>query len=182
MLRAGDVSVLRGAWRRENDATAAGGQRVRHPDAGAAKVTAAAASPANYVEVTFTAEAGKAYRIWIRGKADGNGWANDSVFAQFDRSVNASGAAMWRIGTTSAAEVNLEDCSGCGLSGWGWQDNGWGVGVMGPVVYFSTTGTQRLRIQTREDGLSIDQVVISSSQFLNRAPGALKDDTTIVPR
>ena len=28
--------------------------------------------------------------------------------------------------------MNLEDCSGCGLDGWQWQDNGWGSGVLGP--------------------------------------------------
>jgi len=182
VLRASDVSVLVGAWRKEADGTAAGGQRVRHPNAGAAKITSPVASPANYIEVTFSAEAGTPYRIWIRGKADADDWANDSVFVQFDKSVNASGSAVFRIGTTSATDVNLEDCSGCGLSGWGWQDNGWGVGVMGPVLYFSTTGTQRMRIQTREDGFAIDQIVISPSQYLNQSPGALKNDTTIVPR
>lgn len=182
VLRASDVTVLAGAWRRESDGTAADGQRVRHPDAGAAKISSPVASPANYFELTFSAQAGTAYRIWIRGKADADYWANDSVFVQFDNSVNSSGSAVWRIGSTSAADVNLEDCSGCGVSGWGWQDNGWGVGVMGPLVYFSTTGTQRVRIQTREDGLSIDQIVISPSQYLNQAPGALKNDSTIVPR
>jgi hypothetical protein len=182
VLRASDVSILAGAWRKESDATAAGGQRVRHPDAGGAKITTAAANPANFIEVTFSAQAGTPYRIWLRGKADADYWANDSVFVQFDKSVNSSGSAVWRIGTTSAADVNLEDCSGCGISGWGWQDNGWGVGVMGPLVYFSTTGTQRIRIQTREDGLAIDQIVISPSQYLNGSPGALKNDNTIVPR
>jgi phosphatidylserine/phosphatidylglycerophosphate/cardiolipin synthase-like enzyme len=182
VLRASDVSVLAGGWRRESDGTAAGGVRVRHPNVGAAKQTTPLASPTHYFELTFNAEAGKAYRIWIRGKGDSNYWANDSVFAQFDKSVNSSGSAMWRIGTTSGTDINLEECSGCGLSGWGWQDNGWGVGVLGPVVYFSSTGTQRLRIQTREDGLSIDQIVISPSQYLNQAPGAAKNDNTIVPR
>ena len=182
VLRASDVSILVGAWRKETDGAAAGGQRVRHPDAGAAKITSPVASPSNYFELTFNAQAGTAYRIWIRGKADADYWANDSVFVQFDKSVNASGSAVFRIGTTSAADVNLEDCSGCGISGWGWQDNGWGTGVMGPLLYFSTTGTQRMRIQTREDGFAIDQIVISPSQYLNQSPGALKNDTTIVPR
>ena len=182
VLRASDVSILVGAWRKEADESAAGGQRVRHPDAGVAKITTAAASPPNYIELTFNAQAGTAYRIWIRGKADADYWANDSVFVQFDKSVNSSGSALWRIGTTAAAEVNLEDCGGCGVSGWGWQDNGWGVGVMGPLVYFSTTGTQRIRIQTREDGFAIDQIVLSPALYLSQAPGALKNDTTIVPR
>ena len=171
-----------GRWVLEADGTAAGGQRVRHPDAGAAKITTAAAQPANYFDVTFDAVAGVPYRLWIRGRADNNGWANDSVFAQFDRSVNASGTAQFRIGTTAATEVNVEDCSGCGLSGWGWQDNGWGVGVRGPLIYFAGNGVQRLRIQTREDGLSIDQIVLSPDRYLTASPGALKNDNTILIR
>ena len=77
-----------------------------------------------YLSGAFNAEAGRGYRLWIRGKADGNRWANDSVFVQFNKSVTSSGTATWRLGTTSATEVNLEECSGCGVSGWGWQDNG----------------------------------------------------------
>jgi phosphatidylserine/phosphatidylglycerophosphate/cardiolipin synthase-like enzyme len=182
VLRPSEGTVFSGLWRKESDSSAAGGVRVRHPDGGVPKITTPIASPTHYFELTFNAEAGRPYRIWIRGKADGNYWGNDSIFVQFDRTVNASGSAIFRIGTTSGTEVNLEDCSGCGLSEWGWQDNGWGVGVLGPALYFSTTGTQRMRIQTREDGLSIDQIVISASQYLNSAPGALKNDSTIVPR
>ena len=181
VLYASDVSRA-GRWVLEADSTAAGGQRVRHPDAGAAKITTAAAQPANYFDVTFDAVAGTPYRLWIRGKADNNGWANDSVFAQFDRSVNPSGVAQFRIGTPGATEVNIEDCSGCGLSGWGWQDNGWGVGVRGPLIYFADSGAQRLRIQTREDGLSIDQIVLSPSRYLTASPGALRNDNTILIR
>jgi hypothetical protein len=181
VLYASDVSRA-GRWVLEADSTAAGGQRVRHPDAGAAKITTAAAQPANYFDVTFDAAAGVAYRLWIRGKADNNAWANDSVFAQFDQSLSPGGVAQFRIGTASATEVNIEDCSGCGLSGWGWQDNGWGVGIRGPEIYFAESGVQRLRIQTREDGLSIDQIVLSPSRYLTAPPGALKNDNTILIR
>ena len=85
---------------------------------------------------------------------------------------------MWRIGTTSAAEINLEDCSGCGLSGWGWQDNGWGTNVLGPSCT-SRPRAQTIRIQTREDGLSIDQIVLSDVTFATTRPGTAKSDTTI---
>ena len=88
------------------------------------KITTAVAAPANYFEMTFNAEAGRPYRLWIRGKADGNNWANDSVFAQFTGAVDQNGAPICRIGTTAATEVNLEDGARSGLSGWGWQDNG----------------------------------------------------------
>ena len=140
------------------------------------------ASPTHYFELRFNAEAGRAYRLWIRGRADSNGWANDSVFVQFSGSVTSSGSSTWRIGTTSATEVNIEDCNGCGLANWGWQDNGWGTNVLGPLVYFNTTGTHTIRVQTREDGLAIDQIVLSPETYRSTAPGALKNDTTILPR
>lgn len=161
-----------GKWVVESDSGASGGKVMRHPDAGAAKITKALSSPSNYFELTFQAEAGKAYRLWLRGKAEDNYWGNDSVFVQFSGSVTSSGSGTQRIGTTSAAEVNLEDCSGCGLRGWKWQDNGWGVGILGPKIYFASTGTQKMRVQTREDGLSIDQVILSPSTYLNDAPDA----------
>ena len=46
---------------------------------------------------------------------------------------------------------------------------------MGPLVYFNTTGPQRMRIQTREDGLSIDQIVLSPVTYLNTAPGTQQE-------
>jgi phosphatidylserine/phosphatidylglycerophosphate/cardiolipin synthase-like enzyme len=181
VVRAAEESTLAGAWRVEPDSTAAGGEKIRHPNLGAAKLTRALAAPRNYFELTFDAEAGTAYRTWIRGRADANHWSNDSVFVQFDGSVNESGAPIWRIGTTAAAEVNLEECSGCGVANWGWQDNGWGRNVLGPLVYFEDDGPQRMRVQTREDGLSIDQIVLSSSEYLKSAPGEAKNDETVLP-
>jgi hypothetical protein len=53
---------------------------------------------------------------------------------------------------------------------------------MGPLIYFETSGTQTIRIQVREDGFSIDQIVLSPGTFLNVSPGALKNDNTILPR
>ena len=128
------------------------------------------ANPANYFEMRFNAEAGRAYRLWVHGRADSNYWANDSVFVQFSGSVTSSGSAAYRIGTTSGAEVNLEDCAGCGLSGWMWQDNGYGSNVLGPAIYFAASGAQTIRVQTREDGIAIDQIVLSPQVYLNAQP------------
>ena len=179
-MYASNAAIVGGAWQVVPDATAAGGARISNPDAGAAKVNTALAAPASYIELTFHAEANTAYRLWIRGRATNDYWGNDSVHVQFSGSVDSSGAPVHRIGTTSAAWVNIEDCSGCGLSSWGWQDNGYGG--LGPAIYFATAGTQTLRIQSREDGVSIDQVVLSGSAYLTAAPGALKNDATILPR
>jgi hypothetical protein len=168
-------------WTPVADATAAGGIRLQNPNAAAAKQTVSA-SPAQFFEMTFDAVAGRPYRLWIRGKATANSWANDSVFVQFDGSVDSAGAAVYRIGTLSATTYTLEDCVNCGVAGWGWQDNGFGAGVLGPLIYFARSGPQTIRIQVREDGLGIDQIVLSSARWISSAVGALKNDTTILPR
>jgi hypothetical protein len=180
VLGANAPAKVFGAWTVVSDTTAANGVAFRHPDAAAAKLATALAAPVNYIELTFDAEAGRPYHLWLRGSADRNSWANDSVFVQFSGAVNANGAAVTRIGTTAAASVNLEDASNAGLSGWGWQDNGYGVNVLGEAVVFETTGPQTIRIQTKEDGLRLDQIVLSSVRYLTTSPGSLKNDTTIV--
>jgi hypothetical protein len=172
---------MAGGWKLLSDPTAATGTAAGHPDAGGAKLSAALAAPVHYVEFTFEAEAGRSYRLWLRGRADRDYWGNDSVFVQFSGAVDATGQPIFRIGTTGSTFVNLEDATNAGIAGWGWQDNGYGTGVLGPVIRFASTGPQTLRIQTREDGLRIDQIVLSSQKYLIAAPGAMKNDTTIIP-
>jgi exonuclease III len=149
VLYAKNASLVQGNWTVVADAEAAGGARVWNRDAGAAKLSAPLASPASYVELTFDVQAGTPYRLWIRGRAERNYWGNDSVFVQFSGSVDPAGSPTYRIGTTIGATVNLEDCSGCGISGWGWQDNGYGAGVLGPLVSFATTGYRSTRSSSR---------------------------------
>src|ERR1051325_5400116 len=110
VLYASEASVKPG-WNVVADSTAAGGARLANSDLGVPKLAYPLANPALYFEMSFNAEANTAYRLWIRGKAANNDWANDSVFAQFSGSVNASGAAVFRIGSTDATVINLEDCS-----------------------------------------------------------------------
>jgi len=180
VLYAADATVVAGTWSRVADATAAGGARLSNPDRGAAKVANALASPVNYFEMTFEAQAGVAYHFWMRGKADKNSWANDSVYVQFSGTVDSRGAAIYRIGTTSATWPSVENGTNAGLSGWGWNDDSY-EGFAAPL-YFGTSGPQTIRVQVREDGLSIDQIVLSSAAYLTTAPGAPKNDTTILPR
>ena len=178
VLLPASAKTIAGAWRRVSDTTAAGGARLHHPNQNAAKLAAALASPVNYFELTFEADAGKPYRLWMRAAAEGNAWNNDSVFVQFSGTVDAAGAPALRIGTTSSTTMNLEEDNNAGVSGWGWQDNGWGTGVMGATLTFATPGLHTIRVQTREDGVSIDQIVLSARKYLTAAPGAMKHDTT----
>jgi hypothetical protein len=177
-----DAARFAGTWRMVADATAAGGSRINNPDQGVAKILTASGSPANYGEWTFNAEAGRGYRLWIRGKADRESHTNDSVHVQFSGSVTSSGTATFRIGSTSSTVYVLQDCASCTDRGWGWQDNGYGTGVLGDLIYFATTGPQTIRIQNREDGLSIDQIVLSPTTYFTTSPGATQNDTTIVPK
>jgi hypothetical protein len=180
ILYATDSTSLAGSWRLEADASAADGQRLRHPNASAPKLSAPLANPANFFELTFSADAGVGYRVWLRGRADSNSFNNDSVYLQFSDSVTGSGTAVYRIGTTSATSVVIEECAGCGLSGWGWADNAYGGN--GPLIYFAAGGTHTVRIQTREDGVAIDQIILSAGAWLSTPPGAPKNDATIVPK
>lgn len=180
VLYASQAPVRRGAWTVVADATAAGGARLQHPDRGAAKRLAPSANPTDYFELTVPVRANTAYRLWLRGRAQANSYLNDSVYVQFSSAVTSTGAPVYGIGSTGATTVVIENCHGCGLARWGWQDNGYGPGVLGPVIRFATTGPQTIRIQTREDGIAIDQIVLSSQTYLTRAPGAARSDTTVL--
>jgi hypothetical protein len=172
--------VVVGNWIVNPDATAATGASLLNPNANAAKISAALAAPLDYFEMTFDASAGTPYRLWMRGKATADSWANDSVWVQFSDSV-VNGVEASRIGTTSGTSWSLEQCSGCGVMGWGWEDNGWGApNAMGPLITFATSGTHTIRVQVREDGVALDQIVLSPATYLNTSPGANQNDTTIV--
>jgi endonuclease/exonuclease/phosphatase family metal-dependent hydrolase len=180
VLWAGDAPIVRGSWVRTGDNTAAGQTAVQYPDFGGPRLTTPLASPTSYFEMSFNAQAGIPYRLWMRGKAIGNSTNNDSAWVQFSSSLNQSGGADYRIGTTSAIMYNMEECTGCGLSNWGWNDTG--INGMGPLVYFAASGTQTIRVQLREDGINLDQIVLSPQSYLNTAPGAFKNDSVILPR
>jgi hypothetical protein len=76
--------------------------------------------------------------------------------------------------------VILADCTECTVTGWGWQDNGFSVNKLGPLLRFEKSGLETIRFQSREDGFSIDQIVLSPSTYLISAPGVLKRDSTIL--
>jgi hypothetical protein len=173
-------STLHGNWQVLSDTTAAGNSAVWNPDAGAAKIAPALGSPTNYLETTFTADASTAYHVWVRMRAQGDSLSNDSVHIQYSDSVDSTGTAIARIGTTASTEYVLQNGpNGPADQGWGWTDNGWGA--LGSNIYFATSGTHTLRVQQREDGAIIDQIVISPDTYLNTAPGARQNDATILP-
>ena len=107
-------------------------------------------------------------------------YENDSVSVQFSSGVSASGVPVYRIGTSSAVTVILEEGSGASVRNWGWNDNElrrrWAHPSTSPPAVRRGCASR-----SREDGASIDQIVLSPARYLSAAPGALKDDSTIVP-
>jgi hypothetical protein len=167
-------------WTVVFDPTAAPVGRLYYPNFGGPKTAAPEAAPAAYADLYFNADPTQTYKLWVRLKADGNSWANDSIWMQFDSAV-ASDGKTYAIGTTSGLAINLEECSGCGVSGWGWEDDGWGaVNRNGVTLRFPEGGRRRIRIQVREDGVSIDQIVLSAVKYRTTRPGTAKNDTVIV--
>lgn len=181
VLYASDVSSVFGAWVRTTSSGSPAGVMLSTPDAGWASSDAPLANPTHYFEVTFDAPANTAYQLWFRLRASGNSKWNDSVWVQFNDAVDGGGAPLWRTGSTSGLLVNLEDCTDCGVSGWGWQDNASWTG-QSARVRFATSGSHTLRVQVREDGVQLDQIVLSPVTWWSQAPGAVKNDSTIVPK
>jgi regulation of enolase protein 1 (concanavalin A-like superfamily)/phosphatidylserine/phosphatidylglycerophosphate/cardiolipin synthase-like enzyme len=175
------VSALHGTWARQADASAAAGVELATPNGGAANTNAPVAAPADYVDVTFNADANTPYRLWLRLRALNNDKFNDSLWVQFsDAQVN--GAAAYRTGTTSGLLVNLAtDGTGNSVSGWGWQNTAYWLS-QATTITFPTSGSHTLRIQVREDGVQFDQIVLSPGAYLSAAPGPVSNDTTIVPK
>ena len=165
-----------GLWQVLSDPTAAGGRALFMPDKGKAAVSPALASPANYFEITFDAVAGVPYHLWARMRSYNNSLNNDSLNVQFSGSVDAFGTPVYRIGSAYAAELVLADGGSATVAGWGWADQGFGV--VGPDIYFATTGTHTLRVQQREDGVVVDQIVLSPDTYIRATPGAGKNDMT----
>jgi hypothetical protein len=170
----------RGAWVLQSDTSAAGGQKMLTPDNGVANTSTPLANPIDYAEATFTAPAGTPHTVWLRLRGTGDSKFNESVWLQYS-DARVGDDAAYPIGTASALLVNLEPCRDCGISGWGWQNGAYWL-TQPATVTFATSGTHIVRIQTREDGAQIDQVILSPSRYLSAAPGPVRNDGTIVPK
>jgi hypothetical protein len=127
----------------------------------------------------FVASESGIYRVWLRLQAGADTKSNDSVWIQFS-SASFNGNPVYRWETQEALLVGLESCQGCGVSGWGWQNGAWWLNQ--PTILRLPAGFQTLRVQVREDGVQLDQIVLSPVKFLDASPGSLRNDSMIVPK
>jgi endonuclease/exonuclease/phosphatase family metal-dependent hydrolase len=170
--------MLAGDWVRTADATAVGGFAARNKND--ADPDQPVSPNNNYFQRSFSAEGGVPHYLWFRMKAENNHALNDSVWVQFSGTVNgAGGPPIYRVGSTSAIKVVLQECTGAPMSNWGWHDAGW-CGAQGRAIVFASSGIQTVRVLQRQDGISIDQIVISSARFAAAAPGPLTNDNTFL--
>jgi hypothetical protein len=180
-----------GSWSLASDATSPNSTKVSTSDTGIANTAGPVASPAQYVDITFNANAGVAYTLWIRVRAQANSKLNDSFFVQFSDAL-ASGSPIYPLNSTQGLAVNLAtDSTASSLSNWGWVNGAYWLNQ--PATFtFASSGSHTMRFQIREDGFEFDQVVLSRSTFFNAAascptscagaPGPVNNDSTIVPK
>lgn len=180
VIRACDISQrkLNGSWTLAADETSPNGIKLAMAVYGPKAPDGPLADPADYLDLTFSARARTPYRLWLRMRASDDSSESDSVWVQFS-DAQVRGRAAYRIGSGDALLVELEVCPGCGLSGWGWQDSSWSERQPATIT-FGAGGTHTLRIQAREPGVQIDQVVLSPVLYLEHAPGFSRDDPTVL--
>ena len=175
------ASSIHGAWTPTPSSSSPGGTMLATSDQGVAHTSAPLASPADYVDLSFAADGGTPYTIWVRLRATNNNKFNDSLWVQFS-DARANGTSVYAVNTTSGLLVNLAtNSSGASLSGWGWQNGAYWLS-QATTITFATTGLHTVRVQVREDGVDFDQIVLSPSTYLDAPPGPDANDTTIVPR
>jgi hypothetical protein len=181
VLYASNVGTTAGNWSRVGSWSGAEGEKMQSVDRGWSTTDWPLPAPADYFEAQFTPEAHRPYRVWLRLRAGGDSKFNDSVWVQFSGAVDLNGAPAWQIGSGAALLVNLEACADCGVTDWGWHNGAWWL-EQSTVVQFPSTDRQTVRIQTREDGVEVDQIILSPATYFHAAPGGRRSDTTIVPK
>jgi hypothetical protein len=183
VIYASDIpsSALHGTWTTASDAASPNGVKLITPDNGWASTSTPLATPADYIDVTFTADANTTYTVWLRMKAQNDNKYNDSLWVQFSDAF-AGGSQPYPLASTQGLDVNLAtSAAATSLNNWGWQNGAYWLSQ--PVtVTFPTTGTHTMRIQIREDGVQLDQIVLSSYRFTVNPPGSVTNDSIIVPK
>jgi Carbohydrate binding module (family 6) len=183
VLYANDIPIgaLHGSWAKAEDPTSPDIVKLSTTNTGFAVTTAPLATPAHYVDVPFTPLANVPYTLWLRLKALNDEKSNDAVWVQFSGAY-ANGTPVFQVNSTSGLLVNLAtDSTAASVRNWGWQNGAYWLSQPGTFT-FPAGGTQTLRIQVREDGVQLDQVVLSPSKYLSSPPGGPTNDTTIVPK
>lgn len=172
VIYAADARTLKGKWRRRSD-TRAPSKNVLYTPEGSGNAETFDPKSRDYVELEFNALPNTPYKMWMHmafQDPDSNG-----VFVQFEDAVDEMGRPFYPFGSTEALIVQYFPTGA--QEGYGWTDRDMRrradrdlKAVKGPVFQFKTPGRKKIRIYLFEDGTMIDQVVISSEQFVKEPP------------
>ena len=103
VLYSSDFATIHGNWAGVATSGAAGGQAMTSADYGWSTPDAPTASPADYVEATFSAPAGTPFHVWMRLRASADSKYNDSVWAQWSDALDSSARAVYRSDRRAAS-------------------------------------------------------------------------------
>jgi predicted MPP superfamily phosphohydrolase len=97
-LCAADVRNEKDGWRLIRDET--GSCRIEHSRDSGRLESLALADPPDRVTIAFEAPAGVGYRTWALLESPDSSGLSDSLYIQYDRAVDASGAPAYRTGAS----------------------------------------------------------------------------------
>ena len=120
----------------------------------------------------FTAKRSTAYYLWIRMRAQSNSNANDSIHVQFSDSVDARVSRRSGSGRRARPRCCCRMDRAAARRGDG--DGPTTAGISWSPSTLRADGAHVVRIQQREDGAEIDQVVLSPVTFASSAPGTFQ--------
>lgn len=171
VIYAADVRTLKGKWRRRSDPRAPS-RNVLYTPEGSGNAEKFDPRSRDYVELELNPLPNTPYRMWIHmafQDPDSNG-----VYVQFEDAVDQEGRPFYPFGSGEALIVQYFPPGV--QEGYGWTDRDMrrrtdrNLTGEGPVFQFKTPGRKKVRIYLFEDGTMIDQVVISSEQFIRQPP------------
>jgi len=125
------------------------------------------APPENDPHVIFTAsvQGNIPYRCWIHmkvGTPQGKSQAN-VIWAQFSNAVDKDNKEVFKPGSSSYLTAQ-----GPTQAGWTWV--GCNLDEADTLIYFQSAGDVTVRLQAGAEGVAFDQFVLSSAEYLEKAP------------
>ncbi len=91
-------SQIFGSWRKIKDPTAGFDRVLKDISGSGSKSERPFLEPEDYFEVDFYAQGGVDYHLWVRMKAENDSPFHDSIYVQFNDSINLNGELVYRIG------------------------------------------------------------------------------------
>lgn len=85
------------------------------------------------------------------------------------------------MSVVDALEVNLAERAEHNLDEWAWQDNAY-WSPDSPAIYFEHEGEHTVRVLRREDGVAIDQILLTPYSSIANYPPGLTSDKCYIPQ